>query len=154
MKTGHLDNQIKVFMQLNKPLTNLTFTQTYASIQSENIKSNTKWLHYHLTGNKVIHKRFPHIIRKTILNLKTKGRGFPGGAVVENLPATAGDTGSSPGLGGSHMPRSGWAREPRLLSLRVWSLCPAMGGAAIVKGPRTAMKSGPCTAMKSGPHLP
>ena len=32
--------------------------------------------------------------------------GFPGGAVVESLPANAGDTGSSPGLGGSHMPRS------------------------------------------------
>ena len=31
--------------------------------------------------------------------------GFPGGAVVENLPANAGDTGSSPGLGGSHMPQ-------------------------------------------------
>ena len=53
------------------------------------------------------------------------------------------------------MPRSGWAREPRLLSLRFWSLCPATGGgAAIVKGPRTAMKSGPRTAMKSGPRLP
>ena len=33
-------------------------------------------------------------------------QGFPGGAVVENPPANAGDTGSSPGLGGSHMPRS------------------------------------------------
>ena len=32
--------------------------------------------------------------------------GFPGGTVVENLPANAGDTGSSPGLGRSHMPRS------------------------------------------------
>ena len=32
--------------------------------------------------------------------------GFPGGAVVENLPANARDTGSSPGLGRSHMPRS------------------------------------------------
>ena len=63
--------------------------------------------------------------------------------MVENLPANAGDTGSSPGLGGSHMPRSGWAGEPQLLSLRVWSLCPAAGGAAIVRGPRTAMKSGP-----------
>ena len=31
---------------------------------------------------------------------------FPGGAVVENLPANAGDTGSSPGPGRSHMPRS------------------------------------------------
>ena len=29
--------------------------------------------------------------------------GFPGGLVVENLPANAGDTGSSPGLGRSHM---------------------------------------------------
>ena len=72
-----------------------------------------------------------------------KTEGFPGGAVVEILPAGAGDTGSSPGLGGSHMPRSNWAREPQLLSLRVWSLCSATGEAAIVKGPRTAMKSGP-----------
>ena len=80
--------------------------------------------------------------------------GFPGGAVVGSLPANAGDTGSSPGLGRSHMPRSGWAREPQLLSLRIWSLCPATGGAAIEKGPRTAMKSGPHTAMRSGPRLP
>ena len=69
--------------------------------------------------------------------------GFPGGAAVENLPANAGDTGSSPGLGRSHMPRSNWAREPQLLSLRVWSLCSAAREAAIVRGPRTAMKSGP-----------
>ena len=69
--------------------------------------------------------------------------GFPGGAVVENLPANAGDTGSGPGLGGYHMPRSKWAREPQLLSLRVWSLCPAAGEAAMVRGPRAAMKSGP-----------
>ena len=74
-------------------------------------------------------------------SLKTKIEGFPGGAVVENLPANAGDTGSSPGLGRSHMPRSGWAREPQLLSLRS-----ATREAAIVRGPRFAMKS--------GPHLP
>ena len=37
---------------------------------------------------------------------KKKSRGFPGGAVVENLPANAGDMGSSPGLGRSHMPQS------------------------------------------------
>ena len=69
--------------------------------------------------------------------------GFPGGAVVENLPANAGDTGSSPGLGGSHMPRSNYTREPQLLSLRVWSLCSTTREAAMVRGPRTAMKSGP-----------
>ena len=32
---------------------------------------------------------------------------------------------------------------PQLLSLRVWSLCSATREAAIVRGPRTAMKSGP-----------
>ena len=69
--------------------------------------------------------------------------GSPGGAVVENLPANAADTGSSPGLGGSHMGRSNWAREPQLLSLRIWSLCSATREAATVKGPRTAIKSGP-----------
>ena len=69
--------------------------------------------------------------------------GFPGGAVVENLPANAGDAGSSPGLGRSRIPRSNWACEPQLLSLRVWSLCSATREAAIVRGPRTVMKSGP-----------
>ena len=85
--------------------------------------------------------------------------GFPGGAVVENLPANAGDTGSSPGLGGSHMPRSGWAREPQLLSLHVWSLCSTTREATTVRGPRTAMKSGPhlpqlekALAQKRGPN--
>ena len=37
---------------------------------------------------------------------KTKDLGFPGGAVVKNLPANAGDMGSSPSLGRSHMPQS------------------------------------------------
>ena len=41
--------------------------------------------------------------------------GFPGGAVVGSPPANAGDTGSSPGPGGSHMPRSDKARAPQLL---------------------------------------
>ena len=63
--------------------------------------------------------------------------------MVENLPANAGDTGSSPGLGRSHIPPSGWAREPQLLSLRVWSLCSTTREAAIVRGPRIAVKSGP-----------
>ena len=37
---------------------------------------------------------------------KNNVRGFPGGAVVKNPPANAGDTGSSPGPGRSHMPWS------------------------------------------------
>ena len=32
--------------------------------------------------------------------------GFPGGMLVKNPPANAGDTGSTPGLGGSHMLQS------------------------------------------------
>ena len=37
---------------------------------------------------------------------KKDNLGFPGGAVVKNPPANAGDTGSSPGQGRSPMPRS------------------------------------------------
>ena len=89
------------------------------------------------------------IIRE--MQIKTIMRGFPGGAVVENLPASAGDTGSSPGLGGSHMPWSNWAREPQLLSLRVWSPCSAIGEAAMVRRPRTAMKVAPLAATGESP---
>ena len=42
----------------------------------------------------------------TLKYRKYSFRGFPGCAVVENLPANAGDTGSSPGTGRSHMPWS------------------------------------------------
>ena len=38
-------------------------------------------------------------------NIK-QDRDFPSGAVVKNPPANAGDTGSSPGPGRSHMPQS------------------------------------------------
>ena len=34
--------------------------------------------------------------------------------MVESLPANAGDTGLSAGLGRSHMPQSSWAREPKI----------------------------------------
>ena len=37
---------------------------------------------------------------------KTIVQSFPGGAVVKNAPANAGDMGSSPGPGRSHMLRS------------------------------------------------
>ena len=51
-----------------------------------------------------IDRYFQIDFQKDYINLQP--RGFPGGAVVENLPANAGDTGSSPGLGRSHMPWS------------------------------------------------
>ena len=91
--------------------------------------------------------KMAHFMLSVHIFYHNKRRGdFPGGAVVENLPANAGDTGLSPGLGRSHVPRSSWAREPQLLSLRIWSLCSATREAAIVRGLHTAMKS--------GPHLP
>ena len=34
---------------------------------------------------------------------RTRDQGFPGGSVVKNLPANAGNTGSIPDLGRSHM---------------------------------------------------
>ena len=48
---------------------------------------------------------------------KTEIQGFPGGSVVKNPPAKAGDMGSIPRPGGSHMPQSNQAHTPQLLSL-------------------------------------
>ena len=78
-------------------------------------------------------------IRRCSLALNKKRKGFPGGAVVESPPANAGHTGSCPGLGRFHMPRSGWAREPRPLGLRIRSLRSATGEATAVRGPCTAI---------------
>ena len=49
----------------------------------------------------------PHLtmINKAVIKIPVYG-GFSGGAVVESPPANAGDTGSCPGLGRSHMLRS------------------------------------------------
>ena len=47
-----------------------------------------------------------YLPEKKTLVLKFSCEGFPGGAVVKNPPANAGDTGSSPGPGRSHVPRS------------------------------------------------
>ena len=55
----------------------------------------------------------------------------PGGAAVKNPPADAGDTGSSPGPGRFHMPRSNTtteARAPRARALQQekppqWEAC-------------------------------
>ena len=44
--------------------------------------------------------------KSTKIVAKAKGQGFPGGTVVKNPPANAGDVGLSPGPGRFHMPRS------------------------------------------------
>jgi len=43
-------------------------------------------------------------IKKRNISKSTK-EGFPGGSVIKNLPADAGDPGLIPGLGRFHMPR-------------------------------------------------
>ena len=43
--------------------------------------------------------------------------GFPGSSVVKNPPANAGDTGSIPDPGRSHVPWRNQARMPQLLRL-------------------------------------
>ena len=53
-------------------------------------------------------------MRKVII-IMTVYRGFPGGAVVRNPPANAGDTGLSSGPERSHMPWSNKAHVPQLL---------------------------------------
>ena len=55
-------------------------------------------------GATIVASLSPHngSCRRTI----KEASGFPGGTVVESLPAGAGDTSSSPGLGRSHMLRS------------------------------------------------
>ncbi|XP_059989560.1 STE20-related kinase adapter protein alpha isoform X5 [Lagenorhynchus albirostris] len=101
-------------------------------------------------------QREQHVQRPRVK--KEQDRGFPGGAVVESPPADAGDMGSCPGPGRSHMPQSGWAREPWPLSLRIRSLCFATGEATTVRGPCTAKKkktqylgrAGSCKWLKYG----
>ena len=103
----------------------------------------------------------------------TQSQGFPGSSVVKNTPANAGDTGSIPGPGRSHMPWSNQVCEPQLLSLcyRDWNpqllkpVCPAAcapqekplqreAHASQVKSgtrspPLAAVRESPCTAMKA-----
>ena len=52
---------------------------------------------------RTLRESFPVKIK---INSRICYKDFPGGAVVKNLPASAGDTGSSPGPGRSHMPWS------------------------------------------------
>ena len=49
--------------------------------------------------------------------LKIGARDFPGGTVVKNPPANAGDTGSSPGPGRYHILWSNQTCAPQLLNL-------------------------------------
>ena len=47
-----------------------------------------------------------HFVVFYSLTVRRLNGGFPGGAEVGDLPANAGDMGSSPGPGGSYVPQS------------------------------------------------
>ena len=149
-------NIIDIYRKIHPTTAYYTF---FLSSPGHSLRQTTLWaIKYTLTNLKV--QKSYHVGSQTTVELNQKSHmskrgnlktnlkifctgGFPGGAVVENLPANAGHTGSSPGLGRSHMPRSNQAHEPQLLSLSVWSLCSTTREAAIVRGPHIAMKSGP-----------
>ena len=67
--------------------------------KSKEIKE-TQQPHVYVTLDEIIDQNFETAIKDNW------GRGFPGGSVDKNLPANAGDTGSIPGPGRSHMLRS------------------------------------------------
>ena len=58
--------------------------------------------------------QYDHYIKHVcLLHSRTQFSGFPGGSVVNSLPARAGNMGSTPGPGRSHMPWSNQARVPQ-----------------------------------------
>ena len=74
----------------------------YFHVEKEEIIIST----YSLTTRNEAQFIKKHEVFKVIKDQLKAEWGFPGGAVVKNPPASAGNTGSSPGPGGSHMPRS------------------------------------------------
>ena len=91
-------------------------------------------------------------LSERIPHLKRLHQNVPGGPVVKNLPANAGDTGLIPGWGRSHLLWSSWAHVPRLPSLcpRAWQpqlLSPCAATA-------DAFAWSWCTAVKGSPHSP
>ena len=84
---------------------------------------------------------------------KNDQQGFPGGPMVKNLPATAGDPGLICGLGSSHMPQSNMHHAPQLLKPKCPSACapqekPPQWGAC---APR--LESRPCSPhLEESPH--
>ena len=98
--------------------------------------------------------------------IKTQSTGFPGGPVVRNLPASAGNIDSIAGLERSHMLRSNEAHAPQLLNpcataLEAYtrqSLCSTTREGTAIRSPHTtareqplltATRESPCTAMKT-----
>ena len=77
---------------------------------------------------------------------------FPGGPADRSPPANAGDTGSSPGPGGFHMPPSDQAFVPQLLSLRA-AIAEAHGPRPVLATRGATAVRGPCSRTTESPPL-
>ena len=84
---------------------NRHFSKEDIQITERHIKRGSSLLTIKETQIKTMMRYHLTPVRMAIIK-KSTGEDFPGGAVVKNLPANAGDTGSSPGLGRSHMTQS------------------------------------------------
>ena len=81
---------------------NVEWVEFYSKFDKRNSESNSKTL-----VNKFKKRCFQILPFLAIDNVvKNESLGFPGGSVVKNPPANAGDTGSSLDPGRSHMLRS------------------------------------------------
>ena len=94
----HSQNIIPIEFTQNSSFTSTTFT----SILFKSFVT----LFFFLLTNFVTGIIRSYFILVNLGTIKVIYLDFPGGAVVKNPPANAGDMGSSPGLGRSHMPQS------------------------------------------------
>ena len=76
---------------------------------------------------------------------------FPGGPVVKNPPANAGDIGLIPGLGGSHMPRGNQARGVPTTAAHAPRACATATRSPAHHNQRAAAPP-PHTATRESPH--